>query len=916
MPPPRVREALQGHIAGLRKALEGSDWSVLRQGAGYVLRGSAAAVDTEEFRRLVAAADAEPEDEPAAALLRAALGLWQGDALTGVPEGELRSTLGAELDEARLWAVETLAEHELRSGRGAAVVRLLEETLASNRLREPLTGALMRALSQEGRQAEALEVYHETRQRLRDELGVAPGQRLLKTFEAVLRGHDDAPAAPQQRHRPSTSTAAPGPAAGARHSPQQSPGNRRPTPCVIPRQLPRLPGKLVGRSAELAWLDRECDAARDGYGMALVTGPAGVGKTALVVRWAHGVAERYPDGQLFADLRGFDPGGPTSSAAVLSGFLEALGVPAARIPEDIGHRQAYFRDITQPLRLLVVLDNAPSAESVRPLLPTGSGCATVVTGRSVLADLVILDGVAPLALATLSRDEALQLVEAMTGAHRVAAEPGAARRLLELCGRLPLALRIAGARLAARPNWSIADLAAELEDERQRLGMLRMAEDHGVAAALSATRRLLAPDADRLLTLLALHPGPQIDALAAAALLGCGAPRAHEALGTLGVYHLVEEASPGRFGWHDLVRLYCGELLDGEVGDDERGRATTRLLDYYLAATAEAGTFTRSSADVGFGPGGVPPEAVPRFACAAEALAWYREEESAVQSLIGHATKASEYEAAWKLADNCVNLYLAREAPGTWLECAQAGLGAAEHLADPYALTRLHYAVGSAQQARGRLPEAQHHLRAALRFARDLPLGLVRVRSGLAVALIHITLGEDAEGLACLESALAESRALGHIPAEALTLNNLAYALLKGARFDEARDAARQAVALLSAQPVCRAYLAALLTLCEALLRLGAVAEAEERLRESIHLCRVYDYLGYLVSATHWYADLLEGLGRDHEADVQRAVAEELSEGEPDSWTVERTSPAVALWSVPVAPVVPADTDAQDEREA
>ncbi|MFF8430689.1 BTAD domain-containing putative transcriptional regulator [Streptomyces sp. NPDC016566] len=883
-PPPRARQALQGHVADLRRQLSDSPLAIVWDEVGYEMRGAPETVDALEFRRLAALAASTAEDEEAVALLRRGLGLWRGSALMGVAEGELRRTLGAELEEARVLAVEAWAERALRLGNGGDVVAALEEAVRADGLRESLVGALVRCLHQEGRQSEALEVYHQARRRLRDELGVIPGPQLQAAFATVVACSEQETAQAAHSRPQPPPLSAPAVPEGAAATP-------------ILTQLPRLPGGLVGRDGESRWLDRECGPGHEGAGLALITGPAGAGKTVLAVRWAYAVAEQFPDGQLFVDMHGFGPQEPRGAYAVLGHFLRALGMPDERIPEDRVSRAGCFRTITQDMRLLIVLDNAPSAEDVRDLLPAGPGCSTVVTSRSLLGDLVVMEGAAPLTLGTLPLPEALELVARLAGTERVRAEPEMARRLAELCDCMPLALRIAAARLAARPQWTIGALVDELEDERLRLGMLQTIGDSGVIAALASTRGQLTPEAGRLLALLAVHPGGEIDGPAAAALLGCEEAAARKALDVLAAYHLVSEARPGRFSRHDLVRLYCADLLASEITVCHRRQSRARLLDHFMAVTAHAAAFTHASKGAPNSPTASTPTVQVRFHDRQEAVDWYQCEEAAILALIRMAAEDGEPDRAWRLADNCINLHLGRAVPGAWLACAEAGLEAAKRSDDTYAQMRMHYAVGSALKARGRWEEAQREVEHALACASSLPTGEDRLRCRMALGLIRADLDDLDGAIRCIEQALVESRELDHAGAQALALSNLSYLLLAAGQPAAALDRARQATAQLPSRSGSVTALAALLNEIEALRCLGEVTAAEERLAEAVSRCRACGHRDYEATAELWYAELLEHAGREPEARPHRAAAAELSAGRGKGWKAERTSAAISLWS-------------------
>ena len=576
-PPAQARAALQGHVAALRKVLDGTAFELRTCAPGYLLTGDAGQVDLLRFEALAARAEAAPGDDGAAAvLLKQALDLWYGVPLADLPDTALCRALGDRLGEARARVLTSWAERQLRLGHGAAAVPALEQYVRGNGLREQAVALLMRCLHQDDRVPDALDVYHRARGRLDEELGIAPGPALREALGAVLRDESTG-------RRPLPRVPSPRPA-GAPATGRRQPYDH-PAVAAAGLALPRRPDGLVGRTAECRWLDRECGPERTGGGLAVVTGPAGVGKTAAVVRWAQDAAAGFPDGQLFVPLRGFDPAGPVAPAEALGRLLRALGLPESAVPDDPTARAALYREETRRRRLLVVLDDARDAAQVAALRPAGARCATVVTTRSTLEELAVTQGAALLGVGVLPATEAVELLAGLLPPGRAATEPEPARRLAALCDRLPLALRIAAARLAPRPGWTIGALTAVLEEERTRLQLLDTPGDAGLRSRLAMTYRLLPWDAAQLLALLAVHPGPEVDAYAAAALLGTDMPVARLALASLAEHHLLGERAPGRYEQPGLVRAFAAELL-AEQGESVRYGAAGRLLDHYLA-TAE-----------------------------------------------------------------------------------------------------------------------------------------------------------------------------------------------------------------------------------------------------------------------------------------------------------------------------------------
>ena len=874
--PPQARAALQGHVAGLRKALDTTPFTIVTEASGYRLEGSLEDVDLNVFTRLVQSGTAAGDDAQAAELLDSALQLWFGDALMGLPDCELLRIWRPQLEERRLTALQEWADRLLALGRGGEAVQRLEAAHSTETGREPLVARLVFCLHQAGRQSDALEVYHTSMKWLRTELGVVPGEELQSAFDAVLR--QQVPAA--------TVTVAPRAAAAPSPSAEPAP---------VPSQLPLVPRGLVGRQPESNWLDRECGPRADGTGLALVTGPAGVGKSALVVRWAHSVATGFPDGQLFVDLRGFDPDAKVSAHAALGSFLSGLGMRDLDIPGTEQARRDAFAELTARRKVLVVLDNASSVDTVRSLLPSGPGCATVVTSRVVLDKFVVQDGAAVRSLTPLSEEDALDLVEHLAGARRCDEERDEARRLVALCDRLPLALRIAGARLSTNPAWSIADLVTELEDEHSRLQALSTAGAASVPSALNSSYAQLTDEAARLLALLALYTGTEVDRLTAAALLGSGPGTADAALGVLTSHHLVTEIRPGRFGRHDLVRLYSEGLL-ADLPAAVRDEARDRLLDYLLAATAVAGSFQHAAGDKLNGPHGWQPHALPRIGDHEEAWRWFGPERSAVLSLIHN--RDVDPARAWQLADNCINMHHGHTRDGAHLEFAEAGFVRAQACGDKHGQVQMLFIMGMVKGDYAGTEQGLAHLLPALQIASELPLAVHRVRLRLGAGHFHLRTGDLGESQRLVKAALEESKELDHVYARALSASNLSQVLLKAEDPAGALHYAREACELLPRSTSFTAVVARL-NQADALRELGDLHAAESCLRSAIDICRAAGHLYYRASAEESYATLLEDLGRHAEARQHRLVTQELlsSMTEEEYREPMRFSASISLFS-------------------
>lgn len=614
-PPEHARTVVQGHVSRLRATLaeggaEAYGIELTTHGSAYLLRLPEELIDAHRFGELVALARPEAAPGDAVPLLREALGLWHGPALTGTVTSPPFAAAAHALEERRLTAVEALGRAHGALGEHEQAAAILYSAAVNNPLREGLIAGLMRALFRTGRQSDALEWFHRTRRLLNEELGVDPGERLRGAYEEILRAEaagggraKPAGGARSAGGAPAGAAAAPG---GSRSAADRGPrpvagADRGPVPDgtgtvdapgggavpggdgartgategtragsgragAAPRLLPRAPARFLGREQELAALTAVLTDGGTGESpLAVVAGPAGVGKTACAVQWAHLRADAFPDGQLFADLRGFGEGDEAAPAEILRDFLLALGTPPERVPGSAQAASALFRSLVAERRLLVVLDNARSSAQVRPLLPGGPHCATVVTSRSRLDGLVATDCARPVGLQTLGHEEGAALLGAMLGPERVAEDPAAARELVDLCDGLPLALRAAAAQLTARPRWRLARLAAALRDERRRLALLS-AEDTGIAAALRMSVARLSADDAQLLSALATSADGHLNASLAAALAGYDPERTQDGLDRLAEMHLVDEEATDVYTISTLTQLFARDER-GESGE-------------------------------------------------------------------------------------------------------------------------------------------------------------------------------------------------------------------------------------------------------------------------------------------------------------------------------------------------------------
>jgi DNA-binding SARP family transcriptional activator/Flp pilus assembly protein TadD len=616
--PASARQTIHTYVARLRRAIdpEAARWSrrgVLGStGGGYVLALPSNALDVTEFEQFVAraeAAEAVGDVVEARDLLVEALCRWRGPALFGL-SGPFLDMQRQRLEERRQSVRLDRLALELRLGRSHETVPELFSLQTENPLRERVVELLMVALYRSGRQGDALRLYADTRRLLADEFGVEPGPamqqlhlRILRADQALMGGEVDGAGTPSPTGvvgtaGRSTATGPSGDEASTSHAPSRAPSPPASRRGTVPAQLPADVAAFTGRHTELAQLDALItgEGRADGSGPELmavvisaVCGTAGVGKTALALRWAHRARDRFPDGQLYVNLRGYDPEQPMSTADALARFLSALGVPGQDVPVDVDDRAARYRTETARRRMLILLDNAFSVEQIRPLLPGSGSSAVLVTSRDSLAGLIAVHGAHRISLDLLPADGARALLCQLVGS-RVDAEPDAAATLANQCARLPLALRVAAELAASRPTTPLADLVAELADEQRRLHMLDAGGDPraAIATVFSWSVQHLPDDASRTFRLLGLHPGPDLDAYAIAALADADLPQARRTLDLLSRAHLIYPTGPARYGMHDLLRSYAAQLTMAEDTETPRQAALSRLVDYYRAATAAA----------------------------------------------------------------------------------------------------------------------------------------------------------------------------------------------------------------------------------------------------------------------------------------------------------------------------------------
>lgn len=782
--PVTARKTLQVYVRRLRTAL-GDERRITHESGGYRIDVSPDELDATRFAQLVAqSATAKPEQ--AVNLLKRALELWRGLAYEDVREHAPVTDESRRLDEER-WRVESrLAQLQLELGRHAELVPHLTKLVEVNPYREDFRGHLMLAMYRCGRQAEALDLYRSTRKLLDEELGVSPGPELQRLHEAILKA-DASLDLPQRRA------------------------------VTVPRELPADVGGFVGRVQQVRALDEMLPDSSPVV-ISAIDGSAGVGKTALAVHWAHLAADRFPDGQLFVNLRGFDPADqPVSPAEALRRLLDALEVPPQRIPASTEAQAALYRSLLADRRMLIVLDNAYDAEQVRPLLPGSPTCLVVLTSRNRLTSLIATSNARPLMLDVLAPAEARHLLAARIGEARIAAELDAVAEIVARCVGLPLALAVVAARAITHPALSLAVLAAELADARGGLDAFDSDDPMtDLRAVFSWSYRRLSTAAARLFRLLGLHPGPDISVVAAASLCGLGVRQVEPLLAELNSAHLINEHASGRYTFHDLLRGYAGEQAQARDTVADRHGAIGRMLDHYVQTAYAADRLLDPARDpivlVTALPG-VNPESVPDYEAA---MAWCTAEHQVLQATTSHAAHAGFDTHRWQLAWALTTFF---DRQGHWdslITAHRVAVDAAQRLADrgmqAYARRGLgrvygrmgryddacvqyryaidlygeagdqsgqahsHMGLGWALHRQGRNGEALENLRRAhsLFKAAGNRVGLANALNGMG--WYHSLLGNHHQALAACEQALAQLQELGDLSGQADTWDTIGHA--------------------------------------------------------------------------------------------------------------------------------------------
>jgi DNA-binding SARP family transcriptional activator len=810
--PPTSRSQAQISISSLRRlfASHGCGAIISTRAHGYVIQVDSGTLDSQMFAELIAAAhaarDANHPDE-AVACYRDALRLWRGPALDGI-DSQLIRVAASRLDEQRIAAIENRINLELDLGRHHELIGELVELVAEFPLREQLRGQLMLALYRCGRTAEALQVYRQTRRTMIDELGIEPGERLRQLEHAILTSD------------PSL-------------KPLAKPVGIPPVKQEVPSLLPTDIADFIGRTEETGQIHQYLMSgtgkeAKLAVPVVVIIGKGGIGKTSLAVHASHGIADHFVDGQLFADLHG-GTSHPVGPMQVLERFLRALGAPGSYIPEGLDERAELYRNLLADRKILVVLDDAAGESQVSPLLPGSENAGVIITSRRRLAGLA---GAIHVEVNVFDPDTSLDLLALIAGEARVQAQAQAAAAVAEQCGHLPLALRIAGARLSARPHWRIQQLVERLADETHRLDELRHG-DMAIRPSISLTYDSVSDHARRLFRRLALLDMPLFSGWLSAALLDTPPDYAGDLLDDLIHAQLIETWGSGcgvhcQYRFHDLIRVFARERLAAEEPLAERNAALERALGALLYVAEQANYRHYGGDYLGLHsdalrwplPGRLVEEVVRN------PLSWYERERFALVLGVRQAAQAGFVDLCWSLAFTAVTLFESRIYLDDWQETHDIALRTTQKTHHVRGQAAMLYSIGSLNIAQQRFDHAREAFNAAARLFRsagdDQGIGLVTRH----IAFVDRLSGRLDDASRRYEQALAVFRGTGDHVAAAYVLQGLAKVKLELHQIDDARELLSEALRLSRAARCSRVEAQVLYRMGETDLLVGDLAGA------------------------------------------------------------------------------------------
>lgn len=795
------------YVSGLRGALglgeAGKVPRLAKEPGGYRLLLAPGDLDLDVFddlsvrgRQALAGGDAAQ----AARLLSDALALWRGEPGADVTLDGDSAAIVAGLAVRRMMAEEAWTDAQLLLGSGADLIGRLRTLVAQQPLQERARTQLMLALYRAGRKVEALDEFLALRRAMADELGIEPSAPTQDLHQRILA--DD-------------------PALSPAHG-----------PAVIPRQLPGDIRDFTGRDAALLAMKGLLSGPDTAPVIIAITGMAGGGKTALAVHFAHLTADRFPDGQLFADLRGHAETEPRSPGEALRAFLRALDV--RKIPGDPEEAAALYRSLLARKRMIVLLDNAADAMQVRPLLPGAPGCLVLITSRSRLPGLLTRNSATPVSVGPLSGSEGASLLQKILGASRVQTEPGAAAAIIDRCAGLPLALRIAAERAALRPELALATLASELAAEQRRLDALTVGEDGdaSVRSVFSWSYRRLGPDATRMLRLLSLHPGTDIGIPAAAALADSTLADAARQLGLLANAHMLRETAAGRYQFHDLLRAYAAERAAAEEPLAEHSAALRRVLTWYLH-TADAADRVLVPTRRHVPLDGTSAEPL-RFTSYEDALAWCDAEYANLMAAIHAAAELGEDAIAWKLPVALACYLEIGQAWAEWVTAGQKAVKAARRIGDLSGEAWLLSQLSSPHARLGRFDDALECLQRALHIRMETGDRRAEGSTLNNIGAVYGDTGRFEDSIRCFQDALDLAVETGDQRSESIALLNLGEAHQKLGQHDKAAFYFQQALRIARETGEARVEGSALSSLSETFGTLGRPAACRDHLRQAL----------------------------------------------------------------------------------
>lgn len=821
--PPTSRAQVQISISSLRRlfAAHGHDDVITTRGRGYVIRVERGQLDAQRFEELVAAAQVAHQEHDldlAIATYRDALRLWRGPALDGM-DSQLIQVAVSRLDEQRIAANEDRLELELEAGRHHELVGELSELIAEFPLREKLRAQLMLALYRCDRTAEALQVYRQARRALIDKLGIDPGERLQQLEHAILASD---------------------PTLDAPSSPVRVQPVKQEVPCLLPADI----ADFTGRAGELSQVYRKLipeagQQPRHAPPIAVLAGIGGIGKTCIAVHASHGLAKHFPDGQLYADLHGGAPH-TVHPMQVLERFLRACGVPGTQIPEGLDERAEVYRNLLADRKILVVLDDVAGESQVYPLLPASGSAGVLITSRSRLAGLA---GATRIEVDVFDAGKSVDLLARIVGAERVQAQPEEAAAVAVHCGHLPLALRIAGARLAARPHWSIEQLVERLADESRRLDELRHG-DMGIRPSISLTYESASHEARRLFRRLALLDMRTFSGWLSAPLLDLPLADAEDLLDHLVNAQLVEITNgsgvESQYRFHDLIRVFARERLAAEETAAERKAALERALGALLFLAEEArsrfygGEYLQIQNDAPHWP--LPASLVEQLV--REPLSWYDRERATLVSGVRQAAQAGFVELCWGMASAAAVLFDARTYLDDWQETHEIALEAARKARLVRGEAAMLYGMGTLHVTQQRFGAAHQELNAAAALFADAD-----DEHGMALVIRHLAFidrldGRLQEATGRYEQALDTFRRTGDLLGCAYVLQNQAQVKLQLNEYDQAKELLSEALLMCRNAHCGRIEAQVLYRMGEACLLTGELARAIEMFELALTMIR------------------------------------------------------------------------------